>query len=205
MTTKGVYFLSLLMLPLLGFSQVQLKSDNNDLLNFVDKHLAQFHQPLSAIDSVAGFRSKENPIKLYGTVYNNDGTPAAGVTLMISQADENGQFELIGEKGDRLVYHNAAVTTDSNGQYEIYTFIPGYDRQYNQMQQVYPVIVDSDGHISEMASVLFEGDPLLTKRCRRRLAKANQLDRITNPKYNKETKLLEVQKNIVLEETESDS
>lgn len=138
---------------------------------------------LSNVDTIPDFRSKANKLKLTGIIYESDGvTPAKDVILFIEQPDENGDFDLRGSGDDRYVFHRSWVKTDKDGRYTFYTFIPGNDRRYNQMQQIFPIIKESSKPEVELQSLLFDEDPLLTKRCRRRLAKKGHSKRILTTK-----------------------
>ncbi|MDG5491578.1 hypothetical protein [Psychroserpens sp. SPM9] len=152
---------------------------------------------LNNTDTIPGFDSKPNKLKVSGTIYESDGvTPAKDVILFIEQADEFGDFDLREVNDQRYVENRGWIKTDADGQYTFYTYVPGNDRRYRQLQQLFPVIKEASKPEYEIASFLFEDDPLLTKRCRRQIAKANQLDRILKPKTV--DGVLVVQKDIVL-------
>lgn len=148
-------------------------------------------------DTIPDFATKINKLKIFGTVYENDGvTPAKDVILYIEQADVNGDFDLRGVKDNKYVHHRAWVKTDANGQYTLYTFIPGNDRRYNQLQQLFPSIKEPSKPVYDIQSFLFDDDPLLTKLCRKRMHKKGDPSRILKPK--KEGNLNVVQKDITL-------
>ncbi|MEM7672334.1 MAG: hypothetical protein AAF212_03230 [Verrucomicrobiota bacterium] len=152
---------------------------------------------LSNTDTVPGFNSKEQPIKITGTIFLSDGvTPAKDVILYIEQADENGDFDLRFENEKRYVHNRGWVKTDANGAYTFYTYIPGNDRRYNQLQQLYPIVKAPNENEVEMTTFLFEGDPLLTKSCRKRIEKHSNTSRILKPK--KVDGMLTAQRDIVL-------
>lgn len=152
-------------------------------------------------DTIPDFRSKENKLKLTGTVYLSDGvTPAKGVILFIEQPDENGDFDLRRSGDQRYVFHRSWVKTDEDGKYTFYTFVPGNDRRYNQMQQIFPIIKEPSKSEVQLESLLFNDDPLLTERCRKRLAKKGGKERILNTRTV--DGMLVAQKDIVLPNTE---
>ncbi len=154
-------------------------------------------QQLSNIDTIPGFESKENKLKIYGTIYKSDGvTPAKDVILYIEQADEHGNFDLRKEDDMRYVYNRGWVKTDDNGQYTFYTYVPGNDRRFNQMQQLFPIVKEPSKKEYEIATFLFDEDPLLSKSCRKRMSKKGDLTRIL--KLKKEGGLFVTQKNIIL-------
>lgn len=153
---------------------------------------------LNNTDTIPGFESKLNKLKISGVIYENDGvTPAKDVILYIDQADENGDFDLRFHNKKRYVYNRGWIKTDADGSYTFYTYVPGNDRRYNQMQQLFPILKEpSKEEAYEIASFLFEDDPFLTKTCRKRMAKKGDVSRILKPKN--ENGLLVVQKDIVL-------
>ena len=138
---------------------------------------------LTNTDTIPDFRSKANKLKLTGIIYESDGvTPAKDVILFIEQPDENGDFDLRRAGDERYVFHRSWVKTDADGRYTFYTFIPGGDRRYNQMQQIFPTIKETSKSEVQLESLLFDEDPLLTKRCRKRLAKRGNEARILSTK-----------------------
>jgi len=152
---------------------------------------------LNNTDTIPGFESKTDKLKISGTIYENDGiTPAKDIILLIEQADENGDFDMRKHNAKRYIHNRGWIKTNADGQYTFYTFIPGNDRRYNQLQQLFPVIKEPTKPEYEIASFLFDEDPLLSKRCRKRIAKKDDPTRIL--KLKKENGLYVVQKDIVL-------
>ncbi|MFC0605691.1 hypothetical protein [Winogradskyella pulchriflava] len=152
---------------------------------------------LSNTDTIPDYRSKTNKLILSGIVYQSDGvTPAKDVILYIEQPDEDGDFDLRRTGDERYVFHRSWVKTDADGKYTFYTFVPGNDRRYNQLQQIFPLIKAPSKEAYELQSFIFNDDPLLTKRCRKRLTKSEQTDRILTTKEENGT--LVANKDIVL-------
>ena len=138
---------------------------------------------LTHTDTIPEFRSKTNKLKLTGVVYQSDGvTPAKDVIIYIEQPNEDGDFDLRKTGDDRYVFHRSWVKTDADGKYTFYTFVPGGDRRYNQMQQIFPIIKEASKPEQQLESLLFDNDPLLTKRCRKQLAKRGNAGRILTTK-----------------------
>jgi len=152
---------------------------------------------ISNTDTIPDFRSKTNQLKLTGIIYQSDGvTPAKDVILFIEQPDEDGDFELRNLGNARYVFHRSWVKTDADGRYTFYTFVPGNDRRYNQLQQIFPVIKEPSKPEYQLETFLFNDDPLLTKRCRKTILRKSDASRILTPK--KEDGILVAEKNIVL-------
>lgn len=152
---------------------------------------------LTNTDTIPDFRSKTNKLKLTGVIYQSDGvTPAKDVILFIEQPDEDGDFDLRHTDDKRYVFHRSWVKTDADGRYTFYTFVPGNDRRYNQMQQIFPIIKETSKVEVQLESLLFDEDPMLTKRCRKRLEKKGNTARILTTK--KEDGILVAEKDIIL-------
>jgi protocatechuate 3,4-dioxygenase beta subunit len=152
---------------------------------------------LSNTDTIPDYRSKTNKLKLTGTIYQSDGiTPAPDVILFIEQPDEDGNFELRKTGDNRYVFHRSWVKTDADGVYTFYTFVPGNDRRYNQLQQIFPTVKAPFKEEYQLETFLFDEDPLLTKRCRKKIEKMSHNDRIL--KLKQEDGMLVAQRDIIL-------
>lgn len=148
-------------------------------------------------DTIPDFRSKTNKLKLTGIIYQSDGvTPAKDVILFIEQPDEDGDFDLRRTGDSRYVFHRSWVKTDADGRYTFYTFVPGNDRRYNQLQQIFPMVKESSKPEYELETFLFDEDPLLSSACRKKITKKGDTTRIL--KLKKEDGLLIAQRDIVL-------
>ena len=127
---------------------------------------------LNATDTIPGFETQENKLKLTGTIYLSDGvTPAKGVILFIEQPNEDGEYDLQFENNKRFVTHRAWVKTNEQGQYTFYTFIPGSYRHSKELRHIHPVVKEAGKPEYKLNSLMFEDDPFLTKACRKKLKK----------------------------------
>ncbi|MEH6538005.1 MAG: hypothetical protein V7719_16505 [Psychroserpens sp.] len=177
---------------------VDLSEDKSD--NYLERHPIYDYTEvqLNNTDTIPDFGSKPNKLKISGTIFESDGvTPAKDIILYIEQADEQGDFDLRTENDKRYVHHRGWIKTDADGHYTFYTFLPGNDRRYNQLQQLFPVVKAPTKSDYEIASFLFDEDPLLTKLCRKRISKKGDPTRILKPKKD-DNGLLVVEKDIVL-------
>ncbi|SDH64672.1 peptidase associated/transthyretin-like domain-containing protein [Winogradskyella thalassocola] len=157
---------------------------------------------LSNTDTIPDYRSKTNKLKLTGIIYQSDGvTPAKDVILFIEQPDEDGDFDLRNTGDARYVFHRSWVKTDADGRYTLYTFVPGGDRRYNQLQQIFPLVKEPSKQEYVVESFLFDEDPLLTKTCRKRMAKKGDPTRIL--KLKTEDGILVAERNITLKANET--
>lgn len=173
--------------------------DISDLSDYQERHPIYDYNDLQLknTDTIPDFNSKDDKLKVTGTIYLSDGvTPAKDVILFIEQPDENGNFDLREDNEKRYVHHRAWVKTDGDGKYTFYTFVPGNDRRYNQLQQIFPVIKEPSKTEYEIDTFLFEDDPLLSKRCRKKITKKSHSSRILSPK--KEDGILVAERNIIL-------
>lgn len=151
---------------------------------------------LNNTDTIPDYQTKEDKLKITGTIFQSDGvTPAKDVILYISQTDENGDYELKFENEKRYVHHRGWVKTDADGQYTFYTFIPGTTHRSNELKHIHPVIKEPGKPEQDLDAFLFEGDPLLTKRCRKKLAR-NGIDSIL--KLEKKDSIYVTTKDIIL-------
>ncbi|MEH1007886.1 MULTISPECIES: hypothetical protein [unclassified Winogradskyella] len=149
------------------------------------------------VDTIPDYESKTNKLKVSGIIYKSDGvTPAKDVILYVEQPDENGDFDLRETKEKRYVNHRGWIKTDADGRYTFYTFVPGNDRRFNQMQQLFPIVKEPSKDAYAVETFLFDEDPMLTKMCRKRMAKKGDLSRIL--KLKKENGILVAQRNIIL-------
>jgi len=159
---------------------------------------------LNNTDTIPGFETAANKLKVTGTIYQSDGvTPARNVLLYIEQADENGDYQIKTKDNKRYMSHRAWAKTDANGKYTFFTFVPGaaidpitYPRRRG-LKKIYPIIKESNKPEYNLDALLFDNDPKLTKSCRKRL-KRKGIDSILKPVKNGSS--LEVVRDIVLEE-----
>lgn len=159
---------------------------------------------LNSTDTIPGFETTANKLKITGTIYKSDGvTPAENVLLYIEQADDNGDYQIKTKDNKRYMQHRAWVKTNAEGQYTFYTFVPGaaidpitFPRRKG-LKKIYPIIKESNNPEYNLDAMLFDNDPLLTKSCRKRL-KRKGIDSILKPE--KQGDLLVVTRDIVLEE-----
>lgn len=148
----------------------------------------------SHIASLPEYDSKPQPFKISGILYMSDGvTPAKNYAITINQANENGDFEVNEQK--ELVT-SAIIKTNSKGEYTFYTYVPGTDRRYNKLQEIFMKVETPDGSEYAMPTLLFDTDPGLTKRCRKQIAKRSDISRIL--KLKKVNDKFEINRDMVL-------
>lgn len=153
---------------------------------------------LTSTASIPDYDQAEQKLKISGTVYKSDGkTPAKDVILYFYQTDEDGKYELKGEKkADKYIYHRAWVKTDQDGKYTLYTFVPGTDYGSNEMKHIHTFVKEPSMPEYQIDGFLFENDPYLSKYCRKKLKKAGA-NNILNPE--KANDILVAERDITLD------
>ena len=166
-------FLLVLTVTFVGYSQTS------------SKDFIAFDNVLTSVDSVPDYASKKTPFRLSGKLYLEDGiTPAANHIITLNQADENGDYVFSKVNKEKLLKHRAQVKTDAEGNYTFYTFVPGGDRLYNQLQELYLKVETPEGKEYALPTLFFDADPFLSKHCRKKMAKRNEADRILKLETN---------------------
>jgi len=158
-------------------------------------------EQLRHIDSVPDYAAKKQPFVLSGILYLEDGvTPAVNHILTINQADDNGDYVFSKVGKHKILKHRAQVVTNADGKYAFYTFIPGGDRLYNQLREIYIKVETPEGMEYALPTLFFDNDPFLSKRCRKKLIKRQEQDRIL--KLNKTNGKQYVTKMIVISKSD---
>ncbi|MGI8600537.1 MAG: hypothetical protein ACR2KB_14895 [Chitinophagaceae bacterium] len=123
-------------------------------------------QQLTAVDTLPGFLSTDQKLKLNGTIYKKDGkTPAGGVILYIYHTGEGGTYETkVNENGwgRRHGMHRGWIKTAANGRYTFYTIKPGSYPNSSMPAHIHATI--KEPHLNEyyIDDFHFEDDPFLT-------------------------------------------
>lgn len=65
--------------------------------------------------------------------------------LFITQADDNGNYELKTQFKKRYVHHRGWIKTNADGQYTCYTFVPGTDRDSKALKSIHLAVKESHG------------------------------------------------------------
>lgn len=159
-------------------------------------------EQLNNTATIPSFENQENKLKITGTIYYNDGiTPAKDVILYIYQPNEEGSFETKKEQGKKYVEHRAWVKTDADGRYTFYTFIPGapyvpltYPRTLG-MKQILPVIKEPGKPEYDFDAFIFDDDPAISSRCRKKLERIDYKGILT---LEKQENMYVAKKDIVL-------
>jgi|SRR5690606_23102676 len=122
---------------------------------------------LNAVDTLPDYHNEGLRIKVWGTIYQNDGTtPAKDVILYVYHTDQNGIYPTKGDESGwakRHGYIRGWVRTDSNGQYAFYTLKPGVYPDRSSPAHIHPIILEPNGKYYWLGSYHFQGDSLLSE------------------------------------------
>lgn len=200
---KKVISLGLLCFVLFQFETVCAQEYQDEIpANYKKRHALYdfFEKELTNVDTIPDYLSKQNKLKITGTVFLSDGqTPAKDVVLFINQADEDGNYVIKTNHRKRYVYHRAWTKTNADGKYTFYTFVPGSDRYSNAAKSIHLFIKEAHRPERIGDDFVFDDDPLLSSSCRE-LIEINGLGSILKPKP--ENGILVANRNIVLENDE---
>ncbi|WP_203258297.1 hypothetical protein [Hyunsoonleella ulvae] len=152
---------------------------------------------LNSIDTIPGFNTQSDKLKITGTIFKSDGvTPASNVIFYICQADEDGDYHSKKVNGKRVLRHQGWVKTDKNGEYTFYTFVPGTVWGSKALKQIHGYVkMPNDTEVYPINHFVFDDDPFLRKSCRKKIAKRG-INNIL--KLEKQDGLLVGTRNIVL-------
>ena len=127
---------------------------------------------LNDIDTLSGFLSSKQRLKISGIVYKKDGrTPAPDVLLYVYQTNEKGLYpQRKGAKGweKRHGYIRGWIKTNVNGEYTLYTFRPASYPNTTIPQHIHITVKETDKNEYYLDDFYFDDDPNLTNRIRNR-------------------------------------
>lgn len=205
----------LIILLLACFTDAVLAQTNIETTKFCEA-VHEGEAPLSAVDAynasdltntatVPGYETMATKLKLTGVVYQSDGsTPANNVLVYIELANEDGEYELVNEAHGHHVNHRAWIKTDADGRYTFYAFEPGATVQPStkptrrRSKHIHVTVKEEGKQAYELASFIFDNDPLVTKSCKKKLMKRG-LDIVLTTE--EKDGVLVATKNITLEKT----
>lgn len=131
------------------------------------------NRKLSSIDTLPKFNVTAPQLKVTGTVFQKDGkTPAKDVILYVYHTNRKGIYETKGgEQGwaRRHGYIRGWVKTDENGSYTFYTFRPAAYPNSQAPEHIHITIKEPGKNEYYIDNYVFNDDPLLTKKERKKL------------------------------------
>lgn len=124
------------------------------------------NKQLTAVDTLPGFRSTGEQLKVTGIIYKKDGkTPAGGVILYIYHTGAGGRYDTKGDEkgwGKRHGYHRGWIKTKEDGHYTFYTIRPGSYPASKIPAHIHATIKEPELNEYYIDDFHFDDDPFLT-------------------------------------------
>lgn len=125
------------------------------------------NKTLRSSDTIEGFQTKNNKIKISGTVYQSDAkTPAENVILYIYHTDAAGRYpKKSSSKGWEKThgYLRTWLKTDDNGYYEFYTIRPASYPNTTIPQHIHITVKEPKLNEYYIEDIYFADDPNITQ------------------------------------------
>ena len=127
---------------------------------------------LNAVDTLPGYLTAKEPLKITGTIFEKDGyTPAKDVILYAYQTNEKGVYpKKDSSQGweKRHGYIRGWIKTDASGKYTLYTFRPASYPNTTIPQHIHITIKESTKNEYFIDDFYFDDDPNLSDKIRNR-------------------------------------
>ena len=127
---------------------------------------------LNETDTLPDFNDPGPKIEISGIVYKRDGkTPAPGVIIYIYHTDQKGIYAKKGNEtgwGKRHGYIRGWIKTNKDGYYNFYTLVPASYPNSTNPKHIHPVIKEPDYNEYWIDEFVFDDDPLLPEKERKR-------------------------------------
>lgn len=107
-----------------------------------------------------------------GTVFNTDGSPAAGVIIYIYHTDQQGVYPMKGDEigwAKRHDYLSGWMKTNEKGEYKFFTLKPASYPGSRNPAHIHVTIKEPGNNEYWIDEYLFDDDPYLTQEERKRL------------------------------------
>jgi len=119
---------------------------------------------LDHIDTLPGFEGGNPQLRVEGTVYRADGTPAPNVILYVYHTDRQGIYPKRGdEKGwaERHGYIRGWMRTNEKGEYAFYTLRPGAYPGGGNPEHIHILVKEEGKPVYFIDDYHFADDPIL--------------------------------------------
>ena len=130
-------------------------------------------EKLDETDTLPDFNDPGPKIEISGIIYQIDGkTPAAGVVLYVYHTDQKGIYATKGNEtgwAKRHGYIRGWIKTNTQGQYKFYTLVPVSYPNSTNPKHIHPVIKEPGKNEYWIDEFVFDDDPLLSERERKRM------------------------------------
>jgi protocatechuate 3,4-dioxygenase beta subunit len=128
---------------------------------------------LTAIDTLPEFKELPNPIRINGTVYQNDGkTPAPDVILYVYQTNDKGIYpKKEDSRGWESIhgYLRGWIRTNATGEYTFYTSRPATYPNTTIPQHIHITVKEPDKNEYYIDSYHFKDDPNLDDKIKNKI------------------------------------
>ncbi len=125
---------------------------------------------LLPVDTLPGYHTDENKLKITGTIFQNDGkTPAKDVILYIYHTNQSGIYPKRGNESGwaaRHGYLRGWIKTTDDGIYTFYTTKPGSYPNSSEPAHIHAIVKESGVSEYYLDDYLFDNDPHLTQKVR---------------------------------------
>jgi len=154
---------------------------------------------LNSVDTLPGFITSNQKIKISGTIYKKDGkTPAKNIILYAYHTDEKGIYPKKSTSKDwekRHGYLRGWIKTNASGSYTFYTSKPASYPDTSLPQHIHITVKEPNKNEYYIADIYFEDDPNLTSNIRN---KQNHRGGSGIVKLSKKGQILEAKRDIIL-------
>ncbi|WP_460218889.1 dioxygenase family protein [Psychroserpens sp. MEBiC05023] len=124
------------------------------------------NKSLKSIDTIFGFDTRPNKIKISGTVFQNDGkTPAKDIILYVYHTDDTGRYPKRANSTGWESNHGYLRTwlkTDSKGHYTFYTTRPASYPNSTIPQHIHITVKEPNVNAYYIEDFYFSDDPHIT-------------------------------------------
>lgn len=125
---------------------------------------------LLPVDTLPGYYTDENKLKITGTIFQNDGkTPAKDVILYIYHTNQSGIYPKRGNESGwaaRHGYLRGWIKTTDDGVYTFYTTKPGSYPNSSEPAHIHAIVKEPGISEYYLDDYLFDNDPHLTQKVR---------------------------------------
>lgn len=130
-------------------------------------------QSLQAVDTLPGFEKFGPKLLVSGTIFQKDGiSPASDVILYVYHTNRKGIYETRGNETGWGRYHGIYrgwLKTGKDGCYQFYTFRPAAYPTGGEPEHIHLTVKEPSKNEYYIDSIVFEDDPLLTKKERKEM------------------------------------
>lgn len=125
------------------------------------------NKKLTSTDTLPGYENSGPKLKIFGTVFKNDGiSPAQDVIIYIYHTNRKGIYQTTGNETGWAKRHGLIrgwVKTAKDGKYTFHTFRPASYPDGSEPEHIHITVKEPEKNEYYLDDFLFEDDPILTK------------------------------------------